>query len=79
MPVSVPVNAGPYGDGSILHASPQMGGHPSVSPRPSSSTGMLDVGNNGYPPGEINTRSKMQATSVSATLIGQISSFSPLE
>jgi len=53
MPVSVPVNAGPYGDGSILHASPQMGGgggHPSVSPRPSSSSGMLDVGNNGYPP-----------------------------
>lgn len=51
MPVSVPVNAGPYGDGSILHASPQMGAHPSVSPRPSSSSGMLDVGNNGYPPG----------------------------
>ena len=53
MPVSVPVNAGPYGDGSILHASPQMGAHPSVSPRPSSSSGMLDVtGNNGYPPGK---------------------------
>lgn len=52
MPVSVPVNAGPYGDpGSMLHASPQMvGGHSSVSPRPSSSSGMLDVGgsNNGY-------------------------------
>lgn len=52
MPVSVPVNPGPYGDpGSMLHASPQMvGGHSSVSPRPSSSSGMLDVGgsNNGY-------------------------------
>lgn len=52
MPVSVPVNAGAYGDvpGSLLHASPQMGGHSSVSPRPASSSGMLDVGggNNGY-------------------------------
>ena len=52
MPVSVPVNPGPYpGDpGSMLHASPQqMGGHSSVSPRPASSSGMLDVGNNnGY-------------------------------
>lgn len=51
MPVSVPVNPGPYGDpGSMLHASPQMSGHSSVSPRPSSSSGMLDVGgsNNGY-------------------------------
>ena len=47
MPVSVPVNPGPYGDGSMLHASPQM--HSSASPRPSSSSGMLDVGNNGYP------------------------------
>jgi len=58
MPVSVPVNPGPYpGDpGSMLHASPQqMGGHSSVSPRPASSSGMLDVGNNngygGQPPG----------------------------
>ena len=51
MPVSVPVNPGPYGDPNMLHASPQMvGGHSSVSPRPSSSSGMLDVGgsNNGY-------------------------------
>ncbi|XP_046450567.1 myocyte-specific enhancer factor 2-like isoform X1 [Daphnia pulex] len=52
MPVTMPVNPGPYGDpGSMLHASPQMvGGHSSVSPRPASSTGMLDVGgsNNGY-------------------------------
>lgn len=51
MPVSVPINPGPYGDpSSMLHASPQMGGHSSVSPRPSSSSGMLDVGgsNNGY-------------------------------
>lgn len=52
MPVSVPVNPGSYGDpGSMLHASPQqLGGHSSVSPRPSSSSGMLDVGGggNGY-------------------------------
>lgn len=51
MPVSVPVNPGAYGDpSSMLHASPQMGGHSSVSPRPTSSSGMLDVGgsNNGY-------------------------------
>ncbi len=52
MPVTMPVNPGPYGDpSSMLHASPQMvGGHSSVSPRPASSTGMLDVGgsNNGY-------------------------------
>jgi len=49
MPVSVPVNPGPYGD--MLHASPQqLGGHSSVSPRPSSSSSMLDVGGggNGY-------------------------------
>ncbi|EFX88902.1 hypothetical protein DAPPUDRAFT_27417, partial [Daphnia pulex] len=39
MPVTMPVNPGPYGDpGSMLHASPQMvGGHSSVSPRPASS------------------------------------------
>ena len=63
MPVSVPVNSGHYGDGTVnlaglhAHASPGhpsvMGapGHPGASPRPSSSSGMLDVGgNNGYPP-----------------------------
>lgn len=50
MPVSVPVNASGYDVPASLqlHASPQMG-HPSVSPRPASSSGMLDVGaGNGY-------------------------------
>ena len=61
MPVSVPVNVntGHYGDGTVslslhAHASPghsSVMGHPGSSPRPASSSGMLDVGgNNGFAP-----------------------------
>ncbi|KAK3868416.1 hypothetical protein Pcinc_026196 [Petrolisthes cinctipes] len=49
MSVSVPVNTPAY-DPSLMQPSPQMS-HASLSPRPGSSSGMLDMnGSNGYPP-----------------------------
>ncbi|KAK8379843.1 hypothetical protein O3P69_019672 [Scylla paramamosain] len=48
MAVSVPVNAASY-DPALMQPSPQMS-HASLSPRPGSSSGMLDMnGSNGYP------------------------------